>query len=507
VTHPPLQWSVKRFSIIRLVIVTLAAASLVSTGLSADAEFDPDGFNLFAPLTRDEETVRALEPPRPVAVPQQPASGSATVQYGRNAPARGQPPERTGGIVISPPATNLPTAYYDLPLQDLPPLAEGIPGVLLPELDDSFQEPYPTSRGAALRARAYGGGMSIRQLEPFFALAKGTEGRALEAKRSGEPGVFVDQLTKSIAAYMDIISMADASGEAREEAWYGVARCEYRLENWWRAFEAIERSFPKTFAPDEVAGRVRLEMFIGERLWRAGDNAARDAIVEGRQLSGYQAASQVYAAVLFNQPSANDAPLALLRRGDAAALHHDNAEAAKYYRQLITYYPDNEHALQARSSLAEAIYRQDWPAGLPEAARDDVASIMADVERSQGVLSEEAATRRERAVAVVNDDAAGMKLRHAKEYLTSMRTRRSRQGAITLLSDVVTMYPGTPQAGEAREILVSLGVQPPRPLPEPASPFAIHDPFADFDRTGAGDMPGDSYITLDVPADIPDSLP
>ncbi|MDR1613287.1 MAG: tetratricopeptide repeat protein, partial [Planctomycetota bacterium] len=283
---------------------------------------------------------------------------------------------------------------------------------------------------------------------------------------------------------------------AREEAWYGVARCEYRRRNWWRAFDALERSFPKSFVPDEVAGRVRLEMFIGERLWRVGDNPAPEAVAEGRQLSGYQAAAKVYAAVLFNQPNANDAPLALLRRGDAAALYHDYEEAAKHYRQLIAYYPDSEHALRARSSLAEAIYRREWPTGFPEAARDDALSVMADVERARGALSDEAAIRRERAVAVANDLEAETKLRHAKEYLSGMRLRKSREGAIFLLKDVVARYPDAPQAGEAREMLLALGVEPPAPA-APVSPFAVPEPLERSGGTRVGDAPGDSRVTLE----------
>jgi tetratricopeptide (TPR) repeat protein len=257
--------------------------------------------------------------------------------------------------------------------------------------------------------------------------------------------------------------MADAGNEAREDAWYGLARCEYRRGNWWKAFDALERSFPRKFDRSEVAGRIRLEMFIGEHLWRLGEARIPDTSSNGELLTGYRAASLVYAAAIFNQPIAADAPLALLRRGDAAAMDRDWEAAEKFYRQVVEYYPESEPAMQARSSLAEMVMRR-YSLELPEAARNDLGSIMDDVERADAGLSGAAEERRRRAVAVANDMEAETKLRHAKEYLKNVRVRKSRDAAVFLLGDLVSHFPGTIQAGEAADILRGMGIEPPMTL-------------------------------------------
>lgn len=490
-------------------------------------------------VTPIEETERALEPPpvveapsaepttiqaeaptpavSPVYVLPEDSSGNGRIVYTAPDPADpalqlAQPSFRApavipagSGIVISGPSPNMPADYFELPLT-----TDSIPGILLPELEDGYypDNEYYAAPPARLQAPIIG--MTVRQLEPFFALAKGTEGEALNARRRNDDAVYHDMLNKARAAYMEIVSMADAGNEAREEAWYGVARCEYRLGNWWRSFEALERSFPEEYQPGEVAARMKLETFVGERLWRLGNAPVPDARYDNQSLNGYQAAARVYSALIANQPSHDDAPLALLRQGDAASLRGDWERASRFYRQVVEYYADSEQAMQARSSLAEAIYRQEWPTGMPEAARRDAQVVMEDVERSDVLLSPDAADRRRRAVEVANNTDAEIKLRHAKEYLGSMRMRKSRDGAIFLLKDIINLYPGTSQATEAGEMLVAMGIEPPRPAGNVAySPFSqpspwgdqqenpnLYDNFAGLDET-------DSYVTLDVPADIP----
>ncbi len=375
-----------------------------------------------------------------------------------------------GGFSISPPMASMPDDYFNLPLLD-----EGIPGVLMPELDENFYDPGLASSvpgqvivsgpGKSMPiARRPQAGLNQRQLDPFFDYAKNYEKEALSAKKVNNEAAYQDNLKKSVDAYMEIIAMADAGSEAREEAWYGVARCEYRRENWWKAFDALERSFPKDFDKNEVDSRIKLEMFIGERLWRLGYSPVAGADKDGNQQNGYQAAARVYAAAIFNQPVAKDAPLALLRRGDAAAMDGDWKEAAKFYRSVVQYYPDSEPAMLARSSLAEAVYRQDWPAGLPEAARTDLSNIMQEVEKPEQQLSPAAEERRQRAVTLANDLEAAQKLSQAKEYMKSIRVKKSRDAAVFLLGDIVSHYPTTLQAQEASMMLAEMGIQPPMVL-------------------------------------------
>lgn len=389
------------------------------------------------------------------------------------------PTPQPAGLTVSPPR-RMPAEYFDLPLD-----SGGVPGVVMPELDETFAEPLPAG-APAFAGRPLAQGMSIRQLEPFFALAKGSEGAALEAREKNDEAAYFDQLRKSMAAYQDIIDMADAGHEAREEAWYGVARCEYRMGNWWRAFDALERSFPKQYEKSEVAGRIRLEIYIGERLWRMGNDLVADADPEGNQLNGYQAASRVYAAVVFNNPNSEDTALALLRRGDAAALESQWEDAARFYRQVVEYFPESEAAMQARSSLTEAIYRQEWPRGFPEAARNDVASIMDDVERADSRLTEEAEGRRQRAVQVANELEADHKLKQAKEYMRSFRVKKSRDAAVFLLGDICSLYPGTAQAEEAAGMLQGMGIEPPMVLSD-ATRFPLTAGWSGREGVFAGD--------------------
>ncbi|MCC8167297.1 MAG: tetratricopeptide repeat protein [Planctomycetes bacterium] len=386
-------------------------------------------------------------------------NGYAIDQYGQPvAPAYQQPVTTAAvaagagqrGFIVSPPSATMPDDYFDLPL-----VQEGIPGVVLPEMDENFVDP---GLSESRRPRA---GLAGRQLEPFFDYAKTFEKDALAARTFNDENTYRTNLQNAIDAYMEIIAMADAGTEAREEAWYGVARCEYRLGNWWRSFDALERSFPERFDRREVEGRIRLEMFIGERLWRIGYAPAPGATRNNQTLNGYQAAALVYAAAIFNQPNNRDAPLALLRRGDAAAMNNDWPEAAKFYRSGIEYYPESEPAMQARSSLAEAVIRQDWPAGFPEAAREDLSTIMAPVENAERRLSPAAEERRQRAAVLANDREASEKLMQAKGYLHSIKLKKSRDAAIFLLRDVVSQFPPTMQAQEAAAILRNLGETPP----------------------------------------------
>ncbi|MDR1519863.1 MAG: hypothetical protein LBU23_06945 [Planctomycetota bacterium] len=432
------------------------------------------------------ETRRALEPPAAVAAP----------AGGENPPPR-PPPSRPAAVsrapmsdlTVSPPSQFMPSEYFDFPIDAG---GEEVPGVVMPEVDESyFANQVP--RGPPL-GRAAVPGMSVRQLSPFLALAKGSEAAAIEAGKTGDQAVFAEQIAKALSAYADIVAMADAGNEAREEAWYGVARCEYRRGNWWKAFDALERSFPGRFDRSEVAGRIKLEMFIGERLWRLGGAKVADAHSGDGLLNGYQAASRVYAAAIFNQPTASDAPLALLRRGDAAAIEEDWEAAEKFYRQVVEYYPESDPAMQARSSLAEAVLRR-YSAGAPEAARDDVGLIMDDVERADAELSSEAEERRRRAVALANDIEAETRLRHAKEYLKNVRVRKSRDAAVFLLGDIVSHFPAAPQAREAADILRNMGIDPPMVLSD-GGRFPIASGWSGRESGAGGVFPGGS-ATLD----------
>ena len=480
-------------SVLFLMLSVLAGEPPVLAPLPPPPELLLEALDALPELPADPEEVRrALEPPAAI-VPPAPLPAVSSAEAALTAPLPTTAP--LSDMTISLPSRYGPDDYFHLPLED-----QTVPGVVLPEIDRAHYARMTETAGRPALP-----GLSIRQLEPYFALAKGTEAMAIETGKTGEGLAYREQLSKAMDAYLAIISMADASSEAREEAWYGVARCEYRLGNWWRAFDALERSFPRKFEKSEVAGRLKLEMFIGERLWRMAGEPVPDANPDGIPLTGYQAASLVYAAIVFNQPISEDAPLAILRRGDAAALDNDWTEAAKFYRQVIEYYPESEQAMQARSSLAESVYRQEWPAGFPEAARDDLGRVMDDVERAGGSLSDDARERRQRAVSIANDLEAEIRLRQAKEYLKSIRVRKSRDAAVFLLGDIVSFYPATAQAVEAADMLRDLGIEPPLVLSD-GSRFPITGGASGADSPFAAAVIGVGSVELEDRLDADDGI-
>jgi tetratricopeptide (TPR) repeat protein len=177
----------------------------------------------------------------------------------------------------------------------------------------------------------------------------------------------------------------------------------------------------------------------------------------------------------------------MLRRGDAMAMEENWEEAAKFYRSAIEYYPESEPAMQARSSLAEAVYRQEWPAGFPEAARSDLARVMSDVERNDEILSGPAEERRRRAVALANNLEAENLLRTAKSYMSQIRVRKSRDAAVFQLGEIVSRYPDTEQAAEAEGLLREMGIEPPMRLAE-GNRFPIAPHWEAPDLPGRGDV-------------------
>lgn len=444
-----------------------------------------------SPTFSPEEMERTLAPSQPYQVAGNPNS-APSAPYSPAVPpqtpnqfAQGQPRPR---VTISPPARNMPDDYFNLPLVE-----EGIPGVIMPEFDEDFVDPGMAQVRGRRRITQ---GLSLDQLQPYFDQAKGSERAALEAKKYGDSFLYRKNLDRAVEQYAKVIAMADATTEAREEAWYGMARCEYRRENWWRAFDALERSFPSKYDREEVAGRIRLEMFIGERLWRMGHAPVPDARKDGTTMPGYQAASRVYTAALLNNPGAKDAPLALLRRGDAAAMEEDWQEAAKFYRSVVQHYPESEPAMQARSSLTEAIYRQypEETVPVPEPGREEQFKSMVEVETAERKLSKEAEERRQRAVALGNQDEASTKLRQAKEYMSNVRVKKSRDAAVFLLGQVVSFYPNTPQAQEASELLLGMGIDPPMTVsdgtrfPQTSGWVAAYEEAIDEANVGGGSV-------------------
>lgn len=386
-----------------------------------------------------------------------------------------------------------------------PPRELDIPGVLLPEpaANESVHAEAvvtPIESPPAIARPRVPTGMTVRQLEPLFMLAKGSESAALEAKKSDDDVAYRDQLSKGVKAYMDIVNQADAGNEAREEAWYGVARCEYRLGNWWRTFEALERSYPKEYSKPDVESRVKLEMFAADRLYSLREAIAPDAVDEDKPLSGYMAAAKVYAAVAFNQPRNAQAPRAVLRGGDIAAFYGKWDEAERFYRQVVKNYGDTDEAMQARASLMEVLYRRDWPSGFPEEGRRDIRLMRDDLERAGSNNSELTKERLRRANSAGAEYEAEIKLNNAIDYMRSVRAgKKAQQAALFLLNDVIDKYPNTKAAADARRILDEGSGNRPAGQRSRAAPRQNEGNFSPYpaEPQGSAEVP---------PAPVPDAV-
>lgn len=256
------------------------------------------------------------------------------------------------------------------------------------------------------------------------------------------------------------------TGRAKDEAYLGLARCEEKQGNLWKAFLAVESSFPTKdellALPNDRRGaelerRLKIEMRLAAALAELGSAPAPDATArDGKPLNGYAAAAEVYHAIVYNNPRTAYARQALVRRGDCLRRNRDYDAAEKSYRLLINSFPGTPEVAEANIALAALLAEKTSGNG----------GIRGDAERETDAIFNAAATvpdmkpelkeKLEAAKGAVDENKAQALLQSVKNYYLKRGGRRERESAVFLLSDIIARYPRTDAAREAGEILPRL---------------------------------------------------
>lgn len=247
-----------------------------------------------------------------------------------------------------------------------------------------------------------------------------------------------------------------ATGEVAEEAWFGVARCEFRLGNPWRAYLAAEQSFPHHYDARRVSERIGLQIDLAKALQAQGMTPVDTGEEEEKKTAGFEAASRIYERIVYNDPQHPFAPEALLRAGDCHKEMGNYDQAEFRYRQLLTHYERSEEVRLARPSLAEVLTRKHR-ASNPDAVRSEMTDLLPPQELD-AQMPEAVRERTEAAFAVRNETEAESLYEKAK-YYASAGGQRSRDAAIFLCEDILKRYPQTPSATEAQALLESLNAR------------------------------------------------
>ncbi len=243
-----------------------------------------------------------------------------------------------------------------------------------------------------------------------------------------------------------------ATNRAKEEAYLGLGRCEYRLGNYWRSFKAIESSFPQEFDSTQTNLRSRMEMILGGLLEQLGNNPVKGSAEDGeKELSGYQAAALVYQAVNYNDPKSGFAREALRSKGRCLLKSGEYDEAEKAYYTLLNSYPGSKEALEAGPELVELkALKSKNEGGLRGKTLDDAVNILRQAETMPDT-NEAFKEKIGKAKTAVQENVAETKLKEAKYYL-KRGGKKSEVAARFILSDIIKLYPQTKAGKEAEEL-------------------------------------------------------
>ncbi len=255
-----------------------------------------------------------------------------------------------------------------------------------------------------------------------------------------------------------------AKGYELEEAYLGLARCEFRQGNFWSAFAALENSFPQQFDQDGVALRIKMELDLAGRLARMGDREARSAPfkkdINGKMLpdriSCLDAAAEIYKTVTYNDPKGPYAPRGLLMSARCYKELGKFRESEVEYRHLVETYPNSKEAENAQAELIEVMAKKTELAdkGLEGEAQDEILSRMLNAKaaaKSSPEL-EQSLERAEEAVATTQSKAMLEKV----DYYLSRGNRQSIEAAKFLLNDIIKRFPDTEAATTAAQKLAKI---------------------------------------------------
>lgn len=265
--------------------------------------------------------------------------------------------------------------------------------------------------------------------------------------------------TKALANYL--LVMEGAPDQATQaEAWFGAGRCALKLGQIWRAFLYLEKSFPTRFDAREVRARLGYEIKIAEALRKLEEadvpGSETGGTAEGKKLlTGWQAASRVFAAIVYNDPHAPRAAECLLAAADCYARAKDLERAEQSYRNLMRHFGETKEAVHARAGLAWVLTRQAEEHATPQDLRFEVEQLLLEC-KDMAVVDATLEARIARVRGEQDQSKAEDLLRKARFHL-KRNMRGDRNASVFLLKDLIAKYPESAAALEAAGMLSELG--------------------------------------------------
>lgn len=253
------------------------------------------------------------------------------------------------------------------------------------------------------------------------------------------------------------------SGRAKDEAYLGLARCEEQQGNLWKAFLAVESSFPtreqllalkNEERSEELLRRLNIETRLGDALTRAGKNIVADAKdKKGAPLNGFAAAAEVFNSIVFNNPQSAPARAALIKRGYCLRQNGDFAEAERSYRLLINSFPGAPEVAEANIALAALLAEKTQTNGGIRGDEEREATAIFNAAAATPDLKPELKEKLAAAKKAVDENKAQALLQSVKNYYLKRGGRKEQESAAFLLADIIARYPQTQAAAEAKTLL------------------------------------------------------
>ncbi len=254
---------------------------------------------------------------------------------------------------------------------------------------------------------------------------------------------------------------AGLNGREHLEALFGLGRCQILQGELWEAFQNLEASFPGELEAEAVSARVKVEFDLAQRLLKLAGQPVPGAVDDKKNLTGWEAASRVFAAIVYNDPLASEAPAALLASGDCLERLGRWPEAEQNYRRLIAAHPDTNEGRLARAALAELLVRHRRESGRADRAAREAAQLLDEAiagEKPEPAGAGAGLKEKIAAAQQARDEAQAADLiERARFYLRG--TERQRKSGLFVLQDAVHKYPQTKAAQEARKLLDQAGVE------------------------------------------------
>ncbi|MFH0910315.1 MAG: hypothetical protein V1918_02215 [Planctomycetota bacterium] len=245
------------------------------------------------------------------------------------------------------------------------------------------------------------------------------------------------------------------NGDLALAAHFGRGKALRSLGRLLEAFEEMEQSFPPMPNTQEIEARCAIEMEIGKQWLALGAKPVSPGGSDPeKNESGYQAASRVFQAVVYNDPQGALAPEAILGLGDAelGLSHFERAENT--YLRLVRDYARSPWSDVARVRAARSMALRHPKEGMQSSLLLGAEELLSAVGATPWAYAP-AAAEVEETRKLLNEGRADEDLARAEFYLKGPNERAKNAGAY-LLRAIQERYAGTPAATKARERLRAL---------------------------------------------------